>query len=146
MAGALVAEIHQNCLLTRTRQISRVITGIYDREFRDFGINSPQLTLIVMVSRLGPVSRAEIGRHNFQERSTLTRNLQLLLSEGWLEEVPKSSRGRGRLLVVTELGKDLLKQVAPSWRRAQKQAKAILGHAGAAAVIDVANELSVQAT
>jgi DNA-binding MarR family transcriptional regulator len=88
MSDDLTNEITRNCLLTRTRRISRVITGIYDEEYRPFGINAPQCSLLVMISRLGSASRVEIGRQNHQDRSTLTRNLQLMMSNGWIEEVP----------------------------------------------------------
>ena len=64
MSDDLTNEITRNCLLTRTRRISRVITGIYDEEYRPFGINAPQCSLLVMISRLGSASRAEIGRQN----------------------------------------------------------------------------------
>ena len=50
-------EITRECLLTRTRRISRVLTGIYDQALRPFGINSPQFTLLVVIARLGPVNR-----------------------------------------------------------------------------------------
>lgn len=138
------SEVTRDCLVTRTRRISRVLTGIYDQELRPFGINSPQFTLLVMISRLGPVSRAEIGRHNHQDRSTLTRNLQLILSEGWVEEVQHATGGRGRPIVLTRSGKDLLSRAAPAWRKAQTQAKAILGQAGVNAVMDIAKEFAPQ--
>jgi DNA-binding MarR family transcriptional regulator len=137
----VIKEITRNCLLTRTRRISRVITGIYDQELRPFGINSPQFSLLVVISRLGPASRAEIGRANQQDRSTLTRNLQLILSEGWVEEVPHEAGGRNRAIVLTKAGKDLLHEAAPAWRAAQAQAKALLGKDGARAVTEIADRL-----
>lgn len=137
-------EVTRDCLVTRTRRISRVLTGIYDQELRPFGINSPQFSLLVVISRLGPVSRAEIGRHNHQDRSTLTRNLQLILSEGWVEEIRHATGGRGRPIVLTRSGKDLLTRAAPAWRKAQVQAKAILGETGVNAVMDIAKDLAPQ--
>ena len=47
--NSAASEILQSCLLTRTRQISRVLTAIYDDALRPFGINAPQLTLLVMI-------------------------------------------------------------------------------------------------
>jgi DNA-binding MarR family transcriptional regulator len=140
----VINEVTRNCLLTRTRRISRVLTGIYDQELRPFGINSPQFTLLVLICRLGPVSRAEIGRHNHQDRSTLTRNLQLMLAEGWVEEVQHAAGGRSRPIVLTVAGKDLLYRAAPAWRIAQAQAKHILGKTGVTAVMDIANDLPQQ--
>jgi DNA-binding MarR family transcriptional regulator len=79
-------EIARNCLLTRTRQISRVVTAIYDEAMRPFGINSSQFTLLVLIMELGPLSRSDLGRRNHHDRSTLTRNLQPLISQGWVSE------------------------------------------------------------
>ena len=140
MAHDVTSEISRDCLLTRTRRISRVLTGIYDEKLRPFGINSPQFTLLAVVSRLGAASRADIGRANHQERSTLTRNLQLMLSEGWIKEV---QTGR-RQIALTTTGRNLLHRAAPAWRAAQEQAKTILGKAGAVAVIDIAKGLPQQ--
>jgi DNA-binding MarR family transcriptional regulator len=138
-------EITRGCLLTRTRKISRVVTGIYDQELRPLGINSPQFSLLVIISRLGPASRADIGRENFQDRSTLTRNLQPLLSEGWVEEIASEAGGRRRPLVLTKAGHELLCNATPAWREAQRKAKRVLGKLGATAVMDIARALPVQA-
>ncbi len=120
------------------------MTAIYDQALRPFGINSPQFTLLVVIFRLGPVSRANVGRHNHQDRSTLTRNLQLLLSEGWVEEIQRATGGRSRPIELTAAGKELLYRAAPAWRTAQTRAKVILGEAGASAVIDIADNLPRQ--
>jgi DNA-binding MarR family transcriptional regulator len=137
----VINEITRNCLLTRTRRISRVVTSIYDQQLRPFGLNSPQFSLLVLISRLGSASRAEIGRINHQDRSTLTRNLQLILSEGWVEEIQHTAAGRSRSIALTTVGKDLLLNAAPAWRMAQAQAKAVLGEANVTAVMDIADDL-----
>jgi DNA-binding MarR family transcriptional regulator len=134
-------EITQDCLVTRTRRISRILTGIYDDELRPYGINSPQFTLLVVIFRLGPASRAEIGRQNHQDRSTLTRNLQLILAQGWVEEMSNPAGGRIKPIVLTKAGIELLQRAAPAWRVAQTQARVVLGEAGAAAIMDIADEL-----
>jgi DNA-binding MarR family transcriptional regulator len=141
MADDITNEITRNCLLTRTRRISRIITGIYDEEYRPFGVNAPQVSLLVMISRLGSASRAEIGRQNNQDRSTLTRNLQLMISNGWIEEVPHEEGGRKRAIVLTKAGKKLLSDVTPAWRAAQRRGKALLGESGAAAIKSIADGL-----
>jgi DNA-binding MarR family transcriptional regulator len=87
------------------------------------------------------VSRAEIGRANHQDRSTLTRNLQVILSEGWVEEAPHEAGGRNRAIILTKAGKDLLRDGAPAWRAAQAKAKTLLGRDGVTAVMDIADDL-----
>jgi DNA-binding MarR family transcriptional regulator len=140
----VINEISRNCLVTRTRRISRVLTGIYDGELRPFGLNSPQFTLLAVILRLGSASRAEIGRENHQDRSTLTRNLQVMFSEGWIKEAQQKAGGRGRQIVLTTIGKHLLYRAAPAWRAAQARAKVVLGAAGVTAVMDIAKDLPPQ--
>jgi DNA-binding MarR family transcriptional regulator len=142
MDGALVGEITRECLLTRTRRISRVITSIYDQALRPYGLNAPQFSLLVLIAKLGGASRAEIGRTNHQERSTLTRNLALLLAEGWVEETVSEAGGRSRPIVISKGGGELLASAGPAWRSAQAKAKRLLGSEGVAAIVGIADGLS----
>jgi DNA-binding MarR family transcriptional regulator len=137
----VIAEIGRTCMLMRTRLISRVITAIYDEELRPFGIVSPQFALLAIIFEIEPATRAEIGRYHHQDRSTLTRNLKIILSEGWAEEVQDEGGGRGRPIVLTKAGKDLLRRGAPTWRVAQARAKALLGENGVMAITDIANTI-----
>lgn len=139
-SASLVGEIAQGCLLTRTRRISRMITGIYDEALRPFGVNAPQFSLLVLIAKLNEASRAEIGRANHQDRSTLTRNLALLLGEGWIEEVIPQA-GRSRPILMTKAGRELLASAAGAWRAAQARARQLLGDDGVAAIIGVADRI-----
>jgi DNA-binding MarR family transcriptional regulator len=134
-------EIARNCLVTRTRQISRVLTAIYDEELRPFDIASPQFTLLVLIMEFGPLSRSDLGRRNHHDRSTLTRNLQPLISQGWVFEGVPGDDGRSRPLSLTEQGRELLHRAAPAWSAAQTKAKALLGEVGANALMGIAGEL-----
>lgn len=135
--ASLIEEVINHCLLTRTRSISRVITNMYDHALRPFNVNSSQFSMLVLIARMKGASRAELGRANHLERSTSTRNLQLMLDEGWIEE-KMPDRGRSRPIVLSESGRKLLETAMPAWREAQGQAKRLLGEDGAAALISIA--------
>lgn len=137
----VIAEFSAQCLLMRTRLISRVLTGIYDQALREFGISSPQFSMLVLIARMGPVSRAEIGRYHHQERSTLTRNFKIMTAAGWIAESPENAGGRARPLQITAAGTALLHQVEPAWRAAQKRVKALLGEANVLALDDMVNRI-----
>lgn len=138
---SVLGEVTRNCLLTRTRRISRVVTNIYDQALRPHGVNSPQFSLLVLIANLGGASRAEIGRANYQERSTLTRNLALLLAEGWIEELVPEGGGRRRPIVISNAGRTLLTTAAPAWRSAQIKARQLFGDDGVAAILGVAGRI-----
>jgi len=134
-------DIAHRCLLTRTRQISRVMTTLYDQALRPFDIHAPQFSLLVLIMEFGPISRADLGRRNYQDRSTLTRNLQPLIAQGWVCEGPPEEGGRLRPLSLAAKGKELLRGATPAWSAAQEKAHALMGEAGATAIMDIASAL-----
>jgi len=142
-AASLVSEVTQHCLMTRTRRISRVITSLYDQELRPYGLSSSQFSLLVLIAGRDGASRAEIGRANHQERSTSTRNLQLVLDQGWAEEIIPE-KGRSRPILISKAGRDLLARAMPAWREAQVKAKQLLGVDGASAIVQLSAGLPVE--
>ncbi|MGO9774057.1 MAG: MarR family winged helix-turn-helix transcriptional regulator [Roseiarcus sp.] len=137
----LVDEIACNCLMGRARLVARVVTAIYDEELRPFGLKASQLNLLVVVAQLGPVRRTEIGRVLSLDASTLTRNLRVMLNNGWIEEAQDHSDGRGLPLRIAQSGAALLERMAPAWREAQRRAGALLGAQGSSVLTQMSNEL-----
>jgi DNA-binding MarR family transcriptional regulator len=137
----VISVIASSCVLIRTRLIARVLTSLYDEAFQPFGVGSPQFVLLGVISKIEPATRAEIGRFHHQDRSTLTRNLKIIISEGWAEEIQDDAGGRGRPIVLTKKGKDLLRDAEPAWRAAQARAKALLGKDGVTAVMEIGDRI-----
>ena len=128
---AVIDQIGCECLLSRARILNRVLTNIYDDELRGFGLKATQLNLLVVVARIGPVRRSDIGKRLHLDPSTLTRNLKIMLTNGWIEEIRDGEDGRGSPLQVTAKGRDLLHQIVPSWRKAQDRTQRLIGDNGA---------------
>ena len=141
--ASLVTEVVEHCLMTRTRRISRVVTSLFDQALRPHGLSSSQFSLLVLIARMNGASRAEIGRANHQERSTSTRNLQLVLDQGWAEEI-RPEKGRSRPIMISKAGRELLAQAMPAWRAAQVKAKQLLGVDGASAIVQLSAGLPVE--
>ncbi|HGL6714898.1 MarR family winged helix-turn-helix transcriptional regulator [Burkholderia contaminans] len=140
----LSSQIARNCLLTRARQISRVLTSVYDDALRQFGIVAPQFSLLVLIAEFGPISRSDLGRLNHHERSTLTRNLQPLIAQGWVTEVVTASDGRSRPLSLTHEGNALLKTAASAWSAAQRHATHLLGEGCTHELMNIARKLPLR--
>lgn len=138
IARSVSSQIARHCLLTRTRQIARVLTALYDEALRPFGINASQLSLLVLISEHGPLSRATLGRKNHHDRSTLTRNLQPLIARGWVADGLPGGDGRSRALSVTQTGGALLTEAESAWSAAQQRAARLLGAEGANALVSIA--------
>jgi DNA-binding MarR family transcriptional regulator len=138
---ALLQEVEDSCMIARARLISRVLTSIFDEELRPLGLVSSQHTLLGSIMRLGLATRAEIGRANHIDRSTLTRNLKVMMAAGWIEEVAGRARGRQRPLRLSKAGEDLLFSSIPAWRVGQKRAAKVLGQVGQSAIKTVADDI-----
>jgi DNA-binding MarR family transcriptional regulator len=134
----LIQGMAASCVLMRTRLIARAISSIHDKLLQPYGLNSAQLALLMVMYQKGPSTRAEIGRHHHQDRSTLTRNLRVMMGRGWVGEDVTSVKGRTRPIGVTASGIDIILRAKPAWEVGQREAKAILGIAGTKSVMDVA--------
>jgi DNA-binding MarR family transcriptional regulator len=126
----LARSIARDCLGMRARLLGRVLSALYDEALRPVGLNCAQLNLLVALGARGPMPATELGRALRIEKSTLSRNLRRLADLGWI------APGRG--LSLTPRGADMLRRAVPAWRGAQRRARALLGHAGAAALAGAA--------
>ena len=130
-------QIARECVMSRWRATNRMLTAIYDEELRRFHLKSSQLGLLAAVTKAGPVRRIELGRFLSLDPSTLTRNLQIMLKNEWIKEVPDGGDQRGAPLEVTSKGRKLLESAGPAWQSAQTRAKKMLGAEALALVMSM---------
>ncbi len=114
------------CLATRVRQLSRIVTRVYDDAMRPLGITASQYTLLAQLAARDSITAVEIGHELDIEKSTLSRNLKRLLALGHINMDPPAGR-RGRGLHLTVKGQAILKDAFPIWQDAQKRAVAVMG-------------------
>ena len=126
-------RIATDCLAVRMRMLSRAVTGIYDEALRPAGIRVSQLNLLAHVAANDGVGQSQVGRELCMEKSTLSRNVERMVRQGWLE-VWSGEDDRSQGLGVTAKGKRLIERTYPMWAKAQRKAKTVLGGPGAVAV------------
>jgi DNA-binding MarR family transcriptional regulator len=127
---ASIADIAETtagaCLATRVRQLSRIITRVYDDAMRPLGITASQYTLLAQLAARDSITAVEIGHELDIEKSTLSRNLKRLLVLGHIIMDPPAGR-RGRGLHLTPKGQAILKDAFPIWQDAQTRAVSAMG-------------------
>ena len=114
------------CLATRVRQLSRIVTRVYDDALRPLGITASQYTLLAQLASRDGITAVEIGHDLDIEKSTLSRNLKRLLALGLIIMDPPAGR-RGRGLHLTPKGQTVLVEAYPIWTEAQTRATNVLG-------------------
>ena len=129
----LIETVGRECLAGRVRKLSRVITGIYDRAMRPHGIKVNQASILIMLALVEKPTAGDICRNFRMEKSTVSRNVERMRNQGWIE----TSGGEGgfsQVLAVTPKGKELLADIYGKWEKAQREVSEFLGEDGVKAI------------
>jgi DNA-binding MarR family transcriptional regulator len=135
-----IDEIVRDCLAVRVRLIGRAVTGLYDGVLDGHGLTIAQVNLLAALGKVGPCPPSKLGDVLQLERSTVSRNLTLLLNHGWVEALSSDAKGV-REVALTRAGRAKIESVMPEWRRAQRQAAQLLGTTGVKAVHRIASSM-----
>lgn len=130
----------QECIAVRVRLINRVISALYDEALRPFGLRISQANILSAVAHMGAARPADVSRILRIEKSTLSRDVELMRRNGWLESDPPAG-GRNQTVRLTADGTKLLDTIGPSWEKAQVEAKLLIGQDNEAALRQIASRL-----
>lgn len=133
------------CACFAVRRAARVITQHYDRALRPSGLRVTQFTLLTMLSLGGPLPLSRVAERLGMERTTLTRNLKLLLDAG-LIGVEHGDDRRVRTVFITPKGHRAAVAALPDWRRAQRDVAGQLSTGVFDSLADVTQRLSSERT
>ena len=75
----------RECIAVRVRLINRVISALYDEALRPFGLRISQANILAAVAHMGEARPAEVSRILRIEKSTLSRDVELMRRNGWVE-------------------------------------------------------------
>ena len=135
--------LNQECIADKMRLLNRVITSLYDDALRPVGITTSQMNILVVVAKYGQPSPTQVGDWLQMEKSTLSRNVDRLRKQGWLETI-HGDHGRSIQLELTAKGQTVLAKGLPFWRQAQQKAQSLLGARGVKEVMRMGNTVRSQ--
>ena len=117
------------CTCFRLRRAARQVSQVYDQALAPAGLSVNQYSILRHAR--SPRTLGELAARLGMDRTTLTRNLQPLLRDGWLAE-ERGADPRQRVLAITATGRACLAKAQPLWRRAQQRIEGLLGDAPSA--------------
>jgi len=122
------AELAENCLAVRVRLLSRLVSGIYEKQIRNSSLTIGQLNMLAATINIGPdkASASILSKALCMEKSTVSRNLDKLEAQGWIRR-HTPIQGRTETLSVTPSGRRVFAKSYPGWQEAQQQVEAELG-------------------
>jgi DNA-binding MarR family transcriptional regulator len=125
--------VPRGCTNLKLRQLSRAVTRHYDAYVAPTGLKNTQYSLLSHVVLLGPLRPGDLAARMRLDASTLTRNLQPLVAQGWVELGPGED-ARSRLVSATDAGRAKRAEGQKAWKHAQLALNQRLGDARVAAL------------
>lgn len=116
----------KGCSSLKLRQLSRRVSQFFDAEVSSSGMKTTQYSLLSHVVRHSPVRQGQLADLLDMDASTLTRNLQPLIAQGWVRMEAGDDR-RSRLVVPTSEGLAQQAYAQAAWKRAQQAFNARMG-------------------
>jgi DNA-binding MarR family transcriptional regulator len=120
------SELVQNCTSFNLRKASRAVTQLFDEALKPCGLYSTQFTLLNAIHLSDSATITKLSQALIMDRTTLTRNLNPLQKNGWIEVIPGEDR-RTKTLSITKAGKQVLKEATKYWEKVQTQVVKSLG-------------------
>src|SRR5436305_400086 len=112
-----IGRIATSCIAGRLRLLNRVVTNLYDDALRPFGVKLSQGNVLAVTAKLGVARPAEVCDILELDTSTLSRTVERMVANGWLEILPDDD-GRSHPFRLTDGGKRLMEKAIPAWEQA----------------------------
>jgi DNA-binding MarR family transcriptional regulator len=113
-----------DCYCTQFRRASNALTNIYDAALKPVGLRITQFSLLRSLGRLGAATSTEIAAELSLDRTTISRNVKVLIDAGWVDVVEAEDDKRERILSLNKAGQKIIADALPHFRKAQKTVEA----------------------
>jgi DNA-binding MarR family transcriptional regulator len=112
-------EALSRCLVMNTVAAARMLLRRYDTKLKPYGVTVQQFSLLAAIRFNQGEPVASLANKVALDRTSLTRNLDLLERKGLIRRV--AANGNLRLCQLTEAGDLLLDRLLEEWKEAQSE-------------------------
>jgi DNA-binding MarR family transcriptional regulator len=108
-----------DCACYNTRKAARLLAQAYDRALEPSGLKNTQFSALAAISGSGSdLTITELATKMDVDRTTLTRNLEVLSREG-LVRIDAGADARSKRVSLTAAGRERLEAAIPLWEKIQ---------------------------
>jgi DNA-binding MarR family transcriptional regulator len=126
MSDQFTTSEARRCACATIRRTDRVITQFYDEILAPSGLYVTQFTTLATLAEAAPITINRLAELLVMDRTTLTRNLELLTKQH-LVRIEEGQDRRIRLVFLTQEGEQALRRAWPLWQEAQARIERALG-------------------
>jgi len=129
-----------NCTVNLIKKIKRNLTRKSDNLMRKFDISSGQFSLLTALYYNEGLKASQMSIYFEMEKSTMSRELKIMKKKG-LIRYNKNSKGRGKEIYLTPLGREIYEKALKEWKKIQKNIINHIGIKNFKALIDINEKL-----
>ncbi|MBO6717610.1 MAG: MarR family transcriptional regulator [Rhizobiaceae bacterium] len=129
-----------DCLVLNTVTAARTLVRRYDAKLKPHGVTIQQFSLLAAIRFHPGEPVAVLAQRILLDRTSLTRNLDLLEAKGLIRRV--GTTGNARLCELSKKGDALLNRLFDEWRLAQAELMAGLEGDDATRYLEVSRQLA----
>ncbi len=120
------ADSPQNCLTFNLQRAARSAGRHLEAALKPVGLTAQQFTAMAQLAGHGSVETSRLAERMGADRTTVTRNIQVLRERG-IVELSETADKRVVALRLSDTGKQLYEEALPRWQAAQNASIARLG-------------------
>jgi DNA-binding MarR family transcriptional regulator len=113
----ITCAVRDHCLCLHLQRAARAVARRFDAAFRPLDLTNGQFSLLMSLNRPDPASMRGVASLLAMDRTTLTAALKPLERRGLVEVSIDPADRRGRQLILTRRGRNLLAEAVPIWER-----------------------------
>lgn len=118
--------VARSCMGFSIRKAARAVAQVYDEALLPSGLRGTQFSLLNAIALMGSPSINQLADTLVMDRTTLTRNLNPLVTQGLINIVTGVDR-RTRAVTLLAKGRKVLAKALPLWDQAQSRLTQGLG-------------------
>jgi DNA-binding MarR family transcriptional regulator len=126
MSDQFTTSEARRCACGAIRRTDRVLTQFYEEILAPSGLYFTQFTTLATLAEAAPISINYLAELLVMDRTTLTRNLELLTKQH-LVRIEEGQDRRMRLVLPTREGEQAFRRAWPLWQEAQARIERALG-------------------
>ena len=128
------------CACATLRRAARAVSQLYADEFHGL-LEGTQFSLLALLNKQPGTNQSTLGQILMLDKTTLSRNLNLMKRKGWVEPAPVDDK-RERGFQLSASGSELLEKAKPAWLRAQARLQSAMGDEEWTRMFGVANSVT----
>lgn len=111
----------QICVCANLRKKTRLVTQFYDNLLQPTGLKVTQYSMLANIDLQQSVSISRLGEILLLDQTTITRNINLLKRNGYVNLTRDSQDARAKVITLTDKGVEKLNEAAPIWQDIQER-------------------------